>query len=191
MRLERYKNFLSLEECTELNAWVDEATAKNWLGAGINARGEPYNSDKRVTSRFYGHLFEYPQLVLDISKRVRLFYDVDSYELIAGHGRDGVVVSNTFNTGDVYSHKDPQSAANGFSALRLNILTRKPTSGGVLHIEDQPIELEVGELHCYLASEFTHGVSTVGGDVPRVLWMFGAYVPMQAWESGAIKARAN
>jgi hypothetical protein len=189
MRLERHKNFLSLEECTELNAWVDEATAKNWLGAGINARGEPYNPDKRVTSRFYGHRFEYPQLVLDISKRIRSFYGVESYELIGGHGRDGVVVSNTFNTGDVYSHKDPRS--NGLSALRLNILTRKPTLGGVLHIEGQPIDIEAGELHCYLASEFTHGVSTVEGDVPRVLWMFGAYVPMQAWESGAIKVGAN
>lgn len=189
MRLERHKNFLSLEECTELNAWVDEATAKNWLGAGINARGEPYNPDKRVTTRFYGHRFEYPQLVLDISKRIRSFYGVESYELIGGHGRDGVVVSNTFNTGDVYSHKDPRS--NGLSALRLNILTRKPTLGGVLHIEGQPIDIEAGELHCYLASEFTHGVSTVEGDVPRVLWMFGAYVPMQAWESGAIKVGAN
>jgi len=186
MRLERHKNFLLPEECAQLNAWVDEATTKNWMAAGIDAQGQTYDSNKRVTTRFYGNRFEYPQLVLDISKRIRSFYNVESYELISGHGKDGIVVSNTFNAGDVYAHKDPRSSQ-GFSALRLNVLTRKPAAGGVLYIHGKPVNLEEGELHCYLASEYIHGVSTVEGNTSRILWMFGAYVPMEEWESGKIK----
>jgi hypothetical protein len=191
MRVDRHKNFLSLEECAELNAWVDEATAKNWLDAGLDGKGGTYDKDKRVTSRFYGERFEHPQLALDISKRIRSFYGVDSYDLIDnGHGRDGIVISNIFNGGHTFAHTDPTSPK-GLFALRLNVMTRKPISGGVLHLRDKPIDLEVGELHCYLATSYRHDVSTVVGDVSRILWMFGAYVPPEEWEDGVIKAKAN
>jgi hypothetical protein len=186
MRLDRHKNFLSLEECEILNAWVDKATKENWLDSGVDKNGNPYDKNKRVTSRFYGDRFDYPQIVLDISKRIRNFYKVDCYDLIEGHGKNGVVVSNIFNGGNTYTHKDLRSSK-GLSALRLNIMTRKPNAGGVLHLCEKPIELDVGELHCYLASEFLHGVSQVEGKTSRILWMFGAYVPLEYWESGRIK----
>jgi hypothetical protein len=70
-------------------------------------------------------------------------------------------------------------------------MTRKVDAGGVLYLEGQPVDIEVGELHCYLASDFSHQVTEVKGETPRVLWMFGAYVPSQDWESGAIKVGAN
>jgi len=189
MRLERHKNFLSPEDCTALNAWVDEGVEKKWLDAGISRGMLGYTG--RVTSRGYGYRFEYPQIVLDISDRIRKFCGVNSYGLIDdGHGRDGVVVSCTFGGGDVYEHKDPKPSSK-LSALRCNVMTRAADAGAELYVDGQFVNIEVGELHCYLASDFEHKVTSVEGNTPRVLWMFGAYVPMQDWEDGVIKVGAH
>jgi hypothetical protein len=184
MRLERHKSFLSLNECAALNAWVDEAVKNKWLDKGVDPHSQENNV--RVTSRFYGDRFVYPQLVLDVSERIRKFCGVADKSIIERHGRDGIVVSCTFTGGDVYPHRDPRSMI-GLSALRCNVLTRAADSGGVLHLENQPIPLEVGELHCYLASEHVHYVSKVEGNTSRVLWMFGAYVLPYDWDLGKIK----
>jgi hypothetical protein len=188
MRIERHKNFLSPEECNLLNEWVDVGVEKKWLDVGIS-RGLSQHT-KRVTSRLYADRFEYPQIVLSISNRIRKFCGIDSYGLIEGHGRDGVVVSCTFNGGDVYAHQDPLSKE-GLATLRCNVMTRKADDGGVLYLDGQRVDIEVGELHCYLASEIRHYVTTVKGETPRVLWMFGAHVPAGDWDSGAIKVGAH
>lgn len=183
MRIERHKNFLSLEECSSLNLWVNEGIKNKWLDNGISKGVSQYT--ERVTNRFYSKRFQYPEFVLNISNRIRNFCGINSYPLIKEHGRDGVVVSCTFPGGDVYAHKDPKS---GFdSALRCNVMTRKPDSGGHLYIDDKHINIEVGELHCYLASDFEHYVTKVEGEISRVLWMFGAYVPKYDWENNMIK----
>jgi hypothetical protein len=184
MKIERYKNFLSQEDCNILNEWVDEGVEKKWLDLGIS-RGQ-FDYKKRVTNRMYGNRFEYPQIVLNISNRIRKFCGIDSYGLIEGHGRDGVVVSCTFPGGDVYEHQDPKSGI-GLSALRCNVMTRDSDAGGKLYVGGEHIDIEVGELHCYLASDFKHSVTEVEGETSRVLWMFGAYVPKEDWESGKIK----
>jgi hypothetical protein len=198
MRIERYKNFLTLEECNSLNVWVDEGIKNKWLNVGMGAlpngnllmrdvNGELIHLyNKRFTTRLTGNRFQYPQIVLDISNRIRKFCGIDFYGLIEGHGRDGVVVSCTFGEGDVYKHKDSPSEE-GLATLRCNVMTRKPDGGGTLHIGEQPIDVEVGELHCYLASDFEHYVTEVQGETGRVLWMFGAHVPFEDWESGKIK----
>ena len=184
MWLKTVKNYLTPQECATLNAWVDEAVKNKWLDKGIDPHS--LENNVRVTSRMYGDRFVYPQLVLDISERIRKFCGVADKNIIEGHGRDGIVVSCTFPGGDVYSHRDPRSS-DGLLALRCNVLTRAADSGGILHLEGQPISLEVGELHCYLASEHEHCVSKVEGNTSRVLWMFGAYVSPNDWNSGQIK----
>ena len=70
-------------------------------------------------------------------------------------------------------------------------MTRAADDGGVLYLDEQRIDIEVGELHCYLASEVQHYVTTVRGKTPRVLWMFGAFVPSEDWDNGAIKVGAH
>jgi hypothetical protein len=190
MRLERHKNFLSPEECSVLNAWVDEGVEKKWLDVGISRGFRKYT--KRVTSRLYGDRFEYPQIVLDLSDRIRAFCGVDSYGLIHGHGRDGVVVSCTFEGGDVYLHRDPRNSEDlNLATLRCNVLTRNADDGGVLYLDGKRVDVSVGELHCYLASEVPHYVTTVKGKTSRVLWMFGAHVPVEDWDGGTIKVGAH
>jgi hypothetical protein len=183
MRIERYKNFLSVEECAALNAWVDEGVQNKWLDVGISGSNNQYT--KRLTNRMYGHRFEYPQLVRNISERIRSFCGVDDYQIIDLHGQNGVVVSCTFGGGDVYPHRDPKQGY--LSALRCNVMTRAADAGAELYVGGEHIDIGVGELHCYLASEFEHKVTEVQGNTPRVLWMFGAAVPAKDWESGKIK----
>jgi hypothetical protein len=183
MRIERHKNFLSLEECAALNAWVDEGVQNKWLDVGISGNDSQYA--KRLTNRMYGRRFEYPQFVLSTANKIRKFCGVDAYPIIEGHGQHGVVVSCTFDGGDVYPHKDPRQW--NFSALRCNVMTRAAYAGAELYVGGQLVDIEVGELHCYLASEFEHRVTEVQGNTPRVLWMFGAAVPAEDWESGKIQ----
>ena len=184
MRIERHKNFFSKEECDELNAWVALGVENRWLDAGLDANTPKYA--RRVTSRLYVDRYEYPQIVRDLSDRVRAFCGVAGYPIVEGHGRDGVVVSCTFPGGDVYPHKDG-THLDGTPTLRCNVMTRAADDGCVLHLEGQPIDIEVGELHCYLASEHMHFVTPAKGVTPRVLWMFGAHVPAEDWDNGKIK----
>lgn len=178
MRIERVKNFLSLEECFLLNEWVGNAIKNEWMGIG-----GPTN---RYTTRMFGYRFQYPKNILNISNKIRLFCGIDCYETIKHQGRDGITVSSIFKNGDVLLHKDPK-AQNNLSVLRCNVLTQKAEYGGDLYINGKYIDIEIGELHCYLVSEIPHEVTKVFGDTHRIMWMFGAEVPAEDWESGKIQ----
>ena len=182
MRLEITPNFITPAECDLLNAWAYEGVTKKWLDNGV-CTGK--STDKRLTSRMYGGRFEYPKEVIELSNKIRRFVGVSNYPIIMGHGNNGIVVSYTKLGGDVYKHKDPK---NGWSsALRCNIMTQAADDGAELFVDGSKIDIEAGDLHCYLASDFEHYVTEVKGNTPRILWMFGAYVPKEAWENGAIK----
>lgn len=182
MRLEITPNFITAEECEVLNSWVYEGVQNKWLDKGI-CTGKP--TDKRLTSRLYGDRYEYPPTVLELAARIRTFVGVSEYPIIEGHGRDGVVVSYTKPGGDVYKHRDPHPP--GVAALRCNIMTQAAEDGAELFVDGRKVNIQVGDLHCYLASDFEHYVTEVKGNTPRILWMFGAYVPKQDWENGEIK----
>lgn len=184
MRIERVKNFLSQEDCNYLNNWTRYAVQAGLLGRGITTNGISY--DKRLTSRMCSDVYVYPKIVRDISSKIRHYCNISKYPLITGHGRDGVVVSYTLEGGDVYPHKDPKSSE-GLATLRCNILTQKSGTGARLFIEDTEVDVQVGELHCYLVSEHTHYVTENTSEVPRIMWMFGAHVPPEDWNSSKIK----
>lgn len=182
MRVEIVRDFLTSSECAMLNQWATLGVAKKWLSTGITSGGF---TDLRLTSRLYGNLFETPEEILEISQRVRNFCGVNDYPLIHGHGRDGVVVSYTKPGGDVYRHRDPTSV-DGVPTLRCNVMTQGADSGGALYIGGEKIDIGVGDLHCYLVSEHEHWVEPVEGVTPRIMWMFGAHVPADEWNSGKI-----
>jgi hypothetical protein len=182
MRLEITRNFITPSECVLLNAWVYEGVNKGWLDIGL-CKGKVTN--KRLTSRFYGDRFEYPQEIMDIAKKVRSFVGVSNYPIINDHGKNGIVVSCTKPGGDVYKHQDPKER--GMSALRCNVITQDADDGAELFIDDNKVDIKAGDLHCYLASDFEHYVTEVKGNTPRILWMFGAYVLKNDWENGVIK----
>jgi hypothetical protein len=184
MRIEVIKNFASTEEIDVLNEWAEQGVKNKWLDLGVTNNYEP--TTLRLTSRLYGHRFKYPKVALDLSNRIREFIGIDKYPLITNHGNNGIVVSYTYTGGDVYKHKDPKSH-DGLAALRCNILTQKADTGGVLYVDGKQVDIEVGDLHCYLVSEHEHWVTKVEGTTPRIMWMFGAHLPAAVWNTKKIK----
>lgn len=184
MRVALVKNFLTLRECAALNDWVRLGIDQNYLDVGFS---QGASTDKRLTTRMYGHRFQYPAAVLQVAQRVREFVGIADTDIIEGHGRNGIVVSCTFDGGYVYKHQDPK-ALDGRATLRCNVLTQTPEEGGDLYVGGRRIPVELGDLHCYLSSEHEHYVEPVRGAVPRILWMFGGYVDADAWNNEHIGA---
>jgi hypothetical protein len=178
MRIHIERNFLSESECQALNAITLQGISEGWVNIGISLG---HYTDTRLTSRLYMKNRSYPDLVNRIQDRIRTHLGLEAYPLIEGHGSYGAVTSYTRPSGDVYLHQDPRSFA-GLASLRCNVLTQAADSGAVLRVGGEVVDIGVGDLHCYLASEHKHEVSTVLGNTARILWMFGAAVPVEFWE---------
>lgn len=178
MRIVVVKNYLPPSTCAELTALTNYAKANNYLTLGIY-------TTVRYTSRLHPELYNYPQWVLDLSTQIRTYCGVANYPIISGYGKDGIVTNYIPQTGDILVHKDARSE-DGLAALRCNVVTQQAELGGVLYVGGQEVPLEAGDLHCYLVSEYEHYVTAVQGNTVRINWIFGAYVPAEAWESGEI-----
>lgn len=187
MRIEVIKGFLPDSECRLLAEWAKLGVKSGWVSTGFS-RGA--RTDERLTTRVYGDKFTTPPEILAISERVRAFCGVSEYPLIDGHGRDGIVVSYTKPGGDVYKHRDPK-AEDGTPTLRCNIMVQSHESGGTLFVDGPQVDVGVGDLHCYLVSEHEHWVTPTAGTTPRIMYMFGAHVPAEDWNSGKIKVGLN
>ena len=167
----RKKQFITQAQCDELNAWVNVAIQNKWLDMG---RGEnaSWNMSSRLTTRAYGNRFEYPEIVYQIFDKITDALGLtDLPKSIVGGGRGGVVVSCTYADGDVYEHIDPMEGDR--HVLRCNIMSQQADLGADLYIGNKHIDVEVGELHCYLPSDVSHYVTTAKGRTPRIMWMFG------------------
>jgi len=178
MQVKIYKNFLNVEECNALNDVARLGVLEGWVSEALS-RGQR-NYTKRLTSRFHMEKAEYPPLVYAVSAKVREFLGVESFPLIEGHGKNGVVVSYTMQGGDVYPHKDPRSNE-GLPTYRCNVLTQANEDGCELYVGGQKIDIEVGDLHCYMVSELEHYVTEAKGKTPRIMWMFGSHIPKEHW----------
>lgn len=188
IKIKIFPNFIDEATCQKLSEAATSGIAEGWMGKGIRINEDGSLNRKyelRLTSRMYAHNVKYPDIVYQTANQIRTYLALDSYPIIAGHGNGGAVVSITYKGGDVHNHRDPRILNDGieYAAYRCNILTQKPESGGVLHIEGNPIDLNIGDLHCYFASETDHYVSEVISDTPRILWMFGAAIPLDQYNA--------
>jgi hypothetical protein len=183
------RNFISQEECDTLKDWA-VSSAKEQFVDGVSGNWETKEFERvqnRLTNRMAGEKkIEYPELVYDIQNRIReTFPLIKNAEVIQRHGKDGVVVSITYDTGNVYKHKDPPTEGQvlGTVALRFNILASKAENGGLIHVEDKTYELNEGDLMAYLVSEYYHSVEQCSGQNPRILFMFGFCANKEQWEN--------
>ena len=186
------KNYLDVASCEELNRWVLEAISQGKIGTGITipegghwTTSERIEAPQRYTSRMYSDNYEYPSLVGAIFARIKEELKLKNAAVSSNGGKNGVVVSCTYPGGDVHKHKDPKEGA-GVSLLRVNILSKSAQSGGAIHVEDSVFNLQQGDMMTYLVDEYEHYVEPVGGDDPRIMWMFGLLIPKHLWESGII-----
>ena len=167
----RKKQFITQAQCDEINTWVNLAIENKWLDKGRDTTPS-WCMTTRCTTRAYGHRFEYPQIVYVIFAQITETLGLhDLRKSVVGGGRDGVVVSCTYADGNVYEHIDPMEG--NCHVLRCNILSQKADDGAELYIAGKHIDIEVGELHCYLPSDVPHYVTTAKGLTPRIMWMFG------------------
>jgi hypothetical protein len=180
-------NFLSPEEIQALKDWTNQAVVDGQFVDGITGdwdKKEFSRTSKRLTNRM-SHKIHYPELVKTLQDRIRQTVPLTAEApVIENHGKDGVVVSVTYNDGDVYKHKDP-SVGEGVVGLRCNILASKAESGGTIHVEDKTYDLNEGDMMCYLVTERYHSVEVCGGDIPRTLFMFGFVVDGDSWNNQA------
>lgn len=169
------RNFISPDECAVLNDWCQKAISEGRFVEGVTGDWANKNFERtqtRLTNRMSGNI-EYCQLVYDIQQKIRTNFEiVSNADIIRDHGKDGVVVSVTFNDGDVYKHKDP-NVGEGLSGARFNILSSKAESGGLIHVEDKTYELNEGDMMAYLVTDLFHSVEKCNGNKPRTLFMFG------------------
>jgi hypothetical protein len=185
------RNFISQEECATLKDWAVSGAQEQFVD-GVSGNWDTKEFERvknRLTNRMVGDKIEYPELVYNIQNRMReIFPLVKDTEVIKSHGKDGVVVSITYDTGDVYKHKDPPTAGQvpGTVALRFNILASKAENGGLIHVEDKTYELNEGDLMAYLVSEYYHSVDQCSGTNPRILFMFGFCADKDQWENQSL-----
>jgi hypothetical protein len=176
-------NFITAEEVQVLKDWANQAVADGQFVDGITGdwdKKEFSTTKKRLTNRMSPNI-SYPELVKTLQDRIRQTIPLTANApVIYGHGKDGVVVSVTYNDGDVYKHKDP-SVGEGVVGLRCNILASKAESGGTVHVEDKTYDLNEGDMMCYLVTELYHSVDVCHGNNPRTLFMFGFVINKDAW----------
>jgi hypothetical protein len=164
-------NFIDSIFCESMNFWVDTGVKNKWLDNGRSINNN-WSYNKRLTTRIYGDRFDYDNVIYDVQRKITRYLDLHHLEKsIIGGGKNGIVVSCTYNGGDVYEHQDPMEGEN--HVLRCNIMTRKAESGAELFIDGKKININVGDLHCYLPSNVKHYVTESQGETSRVMWMFG------------------
>jgi hypothetical protein len=179
------RNFASSEEVQILKDWQVKAVEEGQFVDGITGDWDKktFTTTKtRLTNRMSQNI-NYPELVKTLQDKIRQTFPILSEAtVITGHGKDGVVVSITYNDGDVYKHKDP-SVGEGVVGLRCNILASKAESGGTIHVEDKTYDLNEGDMMCYLVTELYHSVEVCHGDNPRTLFMFGFVINEESWKN--------
>lgn len=183
MTIKIFPNFITPEEAQEMNEWVNEGVKNGWLDVGLSGLQPKWDYALRYTTRNYGNRFDkYPDVVYNVYDRITKLLGLESTpKSVIGGGKDGIVVSCTFPSGCVHEHKDPKEG--NLEVLRCNILTQAADFGGELFLNDERIDISVGDLHCYLPSKYPHYVTQVNGSTNRILWMFGYAISDTEWES--------
>ena len=181
-------NFINAEEIQALKDWANQAVIDGQFVDGVTGdwdKKEFSTTKLRLTNRMSPKI-DYPELVKTLQDRIRQTVQLTANApVIENHGKDGVVVSITYNDGDVYKHKDP-SVGEGVVGLRCNILASKAESGGTIHVENKTYDLNEGDMMCYLVTELYHSVDVCYGNNPRILFMFGFVVDKDSWENNNI-----
>lgn len=187
-----FRNFLSYDECNELNNIARNGVDEGWINVGYSYpkkhlydysdSGLDSNYTLRFTSRMHmtPRNKEYPLFVINIRDKIIKTMKLQDFPQIENHGNSSVVVSYTFKNGFVYEHKDPRPSLpnSHLGTYRMNVMTQKNEDGGKLYVDGECIDINVGDLHCYFVSENYHYVSHCKGDTPRIMWMFGKAVPL-------------
>lgn len=188
-----YKDFITQEEKNVLNQWtlsnfkhnyfIDPKMDSNHLEKTklttrfanplVNYGNPPLNSSSHDHINFIVYSnpnFTYPKVAYDIQKRIALTFEFEDFGL-SPVGKDGIISEISFEGGTVHPHIDP-IWFEGTQTVHFNIISQKPISGGITHIENDPWEVEETDLLSYIVSKAEHKVDEIVGKKERILWVF-------------------
>lgn len=185
MRIEVIKNFVSVEEASELNQFTIEAIQN---GLFENGRASMYlNGDGiHMVSRFNRDL-EYPPIAYIVKDRIMKKFGFTDDMTYRAFNDSGLAVNCSFKGGQLLEHTDARE--NNLALIRCTVVVSQPVEGGVFHVEGKPVPLESGDLYACLVSEHSHFCTKNEVDTPRIVWQFGFNVPAEDWNSGKIKVQ--
>jgi hypothetical protein len=177
MTVKIYKNFLTIDECEELNKISMQAVNQGYCCKGLEPHGLG-NYDLRYSTRLNMANKQYPEFVYAVSKKVTDFMQFQNFTTMKNTGSNGIVTSVMFKDGDLFEHMDGQGMGLKKS-YRCNVVTQHTGEGGDLYVDNKKVDINVGDLHCYDASSYLHKVTTYNGNIPRIIWMFSYLIPKE------------
>lgn len=179
MRVDIHRNYITPELADKLASWCLENIYQFVDGVDIS-QGIGTRIKSRLTTRMNKDV-AYSDDFFVLQKRIEDELGLAKFPKIDGHGKNGIVVSVTYNNGDVYEHRDP-AVGDGLEGLRFNVLVSQPDSGGIIHVGSNQYQLNKADAMAYLVTKHRHSVETCLGN-PRILIMFGWKVPIGFWEN--------
>lgn len=167
------RGFIDEAQCSVLKDFFLSVKGTQFVD-GITSGGK--RTKTRLTNRMCSDKISYPKEVYEIQAKVISelgLRDLKVHDYNRGyfHGKDGIVVSITFPSGDVYRHVDPN--AEGADVLRANVLL---SGKSTVIVRQRRYDIQVGDLMSYLVSVHEHEVPEVSGEM-RIMMMCGFEIP--------------
>lgn len=184
------KKYISQEMCQKLTSWAIKAVNGDQFNYG-STKENKVRTKFRLSNRLKFDQIEYPEEVYIIQQLIlNDFPALKKLQKMEAWGKDGIVVSITYDQGDVFPHIDPP-VFNGYDGIRFNILSSKQDAGGILNIEEKKYNPNPGDLMAYKVTKFTHFVERCYGKSPRIMFMFGWCVPKDMSHIGIYESLSN
>ena len=162
------RNFISKEECDELNKWTTQNENKEFFKTGKEA-------ENRKTTRYSNSIeFNYPTLILEKFQNFKKEFGIENLNNIE-QGKNGIINAISYGNSELILHTDPQY--NKAQSFHITIQTSKAESGGDLIADGIVYEVDEGDAICFFASSIKHCTNPTSGNKPRIVWILGLQYP--------------
>ena len=163
-----FKNFLSLEECDELNTWTINNYSQPYF---TDPNMDSYHKGTRFTTRGENKVINYPDKVYQIQDKIQSLLNIQN-PLYPTAFYNGIVNGFGLEHGGIFEHRDPIYYPETIT-VHCNFLTQKSIDGGVTIIEGTEYDIDEGDMLMYAVSEIDHKVTEIIGEKLRILWCYG------------------
>lgn len=180
MNVQHIKSYLTPEECEILNAATIQGITEGWMQQGYTQNNT--KTDLRLTSRASIDKCNYPNLVLDIDKKIAEDFALINSEIMYHEGQFGIITTHMKPGSFVWKHTETSpDLTEDQEILRFVINTQSSDTGGILKIDDIEYPMEQGDLVAFLVSKHAYEITNVTGNTPKISWWFGRIVDKYFW----------
>ena len=149
-----------------LNCWcLNNYKNDFFLDANMGTIGTRLSTRYSVTKTFY-----FPKEAYELKEKIKKELKLENTKIPSY--RDGIVCGIGFEGGDISLHTDP-IYHEGTSTWHCNVITQKSNFGGITVINGREYDVNSNDVLVYKVSSWPHSVTTIEGDKPRILWVFG------------------